>query len=299
MKQTKLETKSSLNKNFEESADQDIYFHPPKGNVFFSSAIDNWLFSIPKFASIWSKNLGIKEDKLNCCLWGYFFSDPKSEMIIYGYCISPFLLIPKTEKIITSLELEIKPQDLKSKYSSNLLIEICPEWLPISTTKFRAIFAKVSDPIISKSTRLPKMLYPDSLDSSKAIPHNDLERDLYAGRADESSHVVAYVAKMFAIPTNEFSQSQSSNSNLDDQDSKCKDDEDDILLAKLQRSIKQQNFNHSIPKPTQNSLISNCDQHSDLDQNSEECNNPSDDEIDIPEDFYFGINSLNQSSSIH
>ncbi|MBW0583223.1 hypothetical protein O181_122938 [Austropuccinia psidii MF-1] len=113
-----------------------------------------------------------------------------------------------TAKIITYLELMIKPQHLKSKYSSNLFIAICPEWLPISTTTFRAIFAKVPDPIIAQSTRLPKILYTDSLDSIQAITHNDLERDLYAGRVDESSYLVAYVTQMFAIPTNEFPQFQ-------------------------------------------------------------------------------------------
>ncbi|MBW0573626.1 hypothetical protein O181_113341 [Austropuccinia psidii MF-1] len=125
------------------------------------------------------------------------------------------------------------------------------------------------------------MLYTESLHSIQAITHNDLERDLYAGRAYESSYVVAYVTQMFAIPTNEFPQfqvpsnddhhssistsfnpsinqssihkknnsnqnasqylnilsRQSSNSNLDYQDSKFKDDEDDIFSEKLQCSI--------------------------------------------------------------
>ncbi|MBW0480130.1 hypothetical protein O181_019845 [Austropuccinia psidii MF-1] len=233
MEQSKLETKSSLKENFKESDDQDIYFDPAKGDVLFSSAIDNWSFSIPKFASIWSKKLGIKEDKLNSCLWGDFFFDPKSKMVLTKKQLNgrtslkpmfvQFILdnlwavyesvalnpdMAKTEKIIKSLELKIKPQDLKSKDSRNLVIAICSQWLPISTTTFRAIVAKVPDPIISQSTRLPKMLYPDLMDSSQAIPHNDLERDLYAGKADESSHVVAYVSKMFAIPTSELPQFQ-------------------------------------------------------------------------------------------
>ncbi|MBW0461252.1 hypothetical protein O181_000967 [Austropuccinia psidii MF-1] len=187
------QTKSSLDKKLKEYADQDIYFDPAKGNVLFSSAIHNLLFRIPKFASIWSNNLGIKANKLNSCLWCDFFSDPKSEMVLAKKQLNgrtflkpifvQFILdnswavyddMANTQKIITYLELKIKPQHLKSKYSSNLLIEICPEWLPISTTTFRAIFAKAPDPIISQSTRLPKMLYTDSLESIQAFTHNDL-----------------------------------------------------------------------------------------------------------------------------
>jgi ribosome assembly protein 1 len=114
----------------------------------------------------------------------------------------------KTEKIIQSLGLKVRLQDLKSKDSKNLLLAICSQWLPISNTTFRAIVAKVPDPITSQSTRLPKMLYPHLPDSTQHIPHSNIERDLYAGRSDDSSHVVIYVSKMFAVPMSELPQFQ-------------------------------------------------------------------------------------------
>jgi ribosome assembly protein 1 len=44
------------------------------------------------------------------------------------------------------------------------------------------------------------MLHPD-LPESRVDPQSKLERDLYSCDASESAHVVAYVSKMFAVPT--------------------------------------------------------------------------------------------------
>ncbi|PLW18750.1 hypothetical protein PCANC_10914 [Puccinia coronata f. sp. avenae] len=231
--QSQLRPNSVPEKLFTETDDQDIYFDPTKGDVIFSSAIDNWSFSIASFAAIWSKKLGIEKTKLESCLWGDFFFDPKSKKVLNKKQASQkgslkpmfvqfvldnlwavydsVVLNPdtiKTEKIIQSLGLKVRLQDLKSKDSKNLLLAICSQWLPISNTTFRAIVAKVPDPITSQSTRLPKMLYPHLPDSTQHIPHSNIERDLYAGRSDDSSHVVIYVSKMFAVPMSELPQFQ-------------------------------------------------------------------------------------------
>ncbi|KNZ45403.1 hypothetical protein VP01_815g6 [Puccinia sorghi] len=232
--QSQLESKPTPEKPFTETDDQDIYFDPTKGDVIFSSAIDNWSFNIASFAHIWSKKLGIEKAKLESCLWGDFFFDPKSKKVLSkkqaslkGSSLKPMFVqfvldnlwavydsvvlnpdTTKTEKIIQSLGLKIRLQDLKSKDSKNLLLAICSQWLPISNTTFRTIVAKVPDPITSQSRRLPKMLYPDLPDTTQATPHNNIERDLYAGRSDDSSHVVIYVSKMFAVPISELPQFQ-------------------------------------------------------------------------------------------
>ncbi|KAI9622361.1 hypothetical protein KEM48_007252 [Puccinia striiformis f. sp. tritici PST-130] len=205
---------------FKETDDQDIYFDPSKGDVIFSSAIDNWSFNISSFATIWSKKLNIDPNKLQSCLWGDFFYDPKSKKVLnkkqqqssQNSAIKPMfvqfildnlwavydsvILNPdsiKTEKIIQSLGLKIRLQDLKSKDTKNLLLAICSQWLPISNTTFRTIVAKVPDPISSQSKRLPKI---------------NIERDLYSGNSDQSSHLVIYVSKMFAVPISELPQFQ-------------------------------------------------------------------------------------------
>ncbi|KAH9468798.1 hypothetical protein MJO28_005162 [Puccinia striiformis f. sp. tritici] len=220
---------------FKETDDQDIYFDPSKGDVIFSSAIDNWSFNISSFATIWSKKLNIDPNKLQSCLWGDFFYDPKSKKVLnkkqqqssQNSAIKPMfvqfildnlwavydsvILNPdsiKTEKIIQSLGLKIRLQDLKSKDTKNLLLAICSQWLPISNTTFRTIVAKVPDPISSQSKRLPKMLYPYLSEPTQSIPHSNIERDLYSGNSDQSSHLVIYVSKMFAVPISELPQFQ-------------------------------------------------------------------------------------------
>jgi ribosome assembly protein 1 len=80
--QSQLRPNSVPEKLFTETDDQDIYFDPTKGDVIFSSAIDNWSFSIASFAAIWSKKLGIEKTKLESCLWGDFFFDPKSKKVL-------------------------------------------------------------------------------------------------------------------------------------------------------------------------------------------------------------------------
>lgn len=79
----KQETQDSTPaREFQETDDADIYFNPANGDVLFSSAIDNWSFTISKFSSIWSKKLGIKEEKLERCLWGDYFFDPKTKSVL-------------------------------------------------------------------------------------------------------------------------------------------------------------------------------------------------------------------------
>ncbi|WAQ84782.1 hypothetical protein PtA15_5A355 [Puccinia triticina] len=230
---SELQSSSIPDKQFTETDDKDIYFDPTKGDVIFSSAIDNWSFNIASFAAMWSKKLGIEQAKLEKCLWGDFFFDPKSKKVLNKKQASQkgtlkpmfvqfvldnlwavydsVVLNPdamKTEKIIQSLGLKIRLQDLRSKDSKNLLLAICSQWLPISNTTFRTIVAKVPDPITSQSTRLPKMLYPYLPDLTQALPHSNIERDLYAGKSDDSSHIVIYVSKMFAVPISELPQFQ-------------------------------------------------------------------------------------------
>ncbi|KAH9819578.1 hypothetical protein DFH28DRAFT_924919 [Melampsora americana] len=224
---------STKPEEFQETDDTDLYFNPAKGDVLFSSAIDNWSFTISKFSHIWSKKLGIKEDKLERCLWGDFFFDQKTKMVLTKKQLNgrpglkpmfvQFILdnlwavydavilnpdLAKTQKIINSLEIKIRPQELKSKDTKNLLGSICSQWLPISTATFRTIVTKIPDPLTSQSLRLPKILHPHINNVNEVVATNPLEKDLYSGRDSDDAHVVIYVSKMFAVPTNELPQFQ-------------------------------------------------------------------------------------------
>lgn len=115
----------------------------------------------------------------------------------------------KIGKIVTALGLKIKPQDMRSKDARNLLVAIFSQWLPLAPATFRAIVDRVPPPADAQATRIPKMLHPDLPHSHEAPqPANDLERDLYSANTTTGASVVAYVSKMFAVPSRDLPHNQ-------------------------------------------------------------------------------------------
>lgn len=73
---------ASVNAEFEEKDDEDLYFAPEKHNVIFASAIDGWAFTVRQFASLYEKKLGIKRTAMEKVLWGDFYLDPKTKKVL-------------------------------------------------------------------------------------------------------------------------------------------------------------------------------------------------------------------------
>ncbi|GAA96237.1 uncharacterized protein L969DRAFT_43736 [Mixia osmundae IAM 14324] len=212
--------------------EEDTYFAPENGNVIFASAIDGWAFRIATFAHIHAVRLGIQETKLRKVLWGDFFLDPKSKRVLSRKHLGQRNLKPmfvqfvleniwsiydnvslnpnvdKVGKIVSALGLKIRPMDLKSKDSRNLLVAIFSQWLPLASCTFRAVVEQIPGPSDAQSVRLPRVLHPElPVTSKKVEPKNDLERALYS--ADRSSpHTVVYVSKMFSVATASLPQYQ-------------------------------------------------------------------------------------------
>ena len=67
---------------FEEKADDNIYFAPEKGNVVFSSALDGWAFTIEQFAAMFEERLGVKKETLSRFLWGDYYLDSKTKRVL-------------------------------------------------------------------------------------------------------------------------------------------------------------------------------------------------------------------------
>lgn len=213
--------------DFKEKDDEDIYFAPERGNVVFASAIDGWGFRIGNFAQLYSAKLGFKEANLRRVLWGDFYLDPKTKKIIShkhlrGRALKPMfvqfvldniwavydavVMNPNTEKvtkIVTALNLEILPRDLRSKDSRQLLSTIFTQWLSLSTCIIQATIDVVPSPPVAQAIRIPKMLYPDVFDKS-IQPKNKLEQDLFTSNFAPDAVVVAYVSKMFAVAAKEL-----------------------------------------------------------------------------------------------
>lgn len=115
----------------------------------------------------------------------------------------------KVDKIITTLGVKVRPQDLRAKDTRNLLLSIFSQWLPLAPSAFQAIIDKVPAPAAAQSFRIPRMLHPElgHLDDDIA-PANKLERDLYSGSNADEAYRVAYVSKMFAVKVEDLPQNQ-------------------------------------------------------------------------------------------
>jgi len=104
-------------------------------------------------------------------------------------------------KIVNALNIRIPPRDLKSKDTRNLLTLIMQQWLPLSTATFQAVVDVIPSPPVAQAMRLPFMLHLERAAASSIDLEatNDLERGLCSCDQKESTPVVAYISKMFAV----------------------------------------------------------------------------------------------------
>ncbi|KAG9087027.1 Cytoplasmic GTPase/eEF2-like protein (ribosomal biogenesis) [Ceratobasidium sp. UAMH 11750] len=212
---------------YQEKDDEDLYFAPEKGNVIFASAIDGWGFRVGRFAQMYAAKLGIKENNLRRVLWGDFYIEPKTKRVISykhlrGRNLKPLFVQfvleniwavyesvvmnpnpDKVAKICTTLDIKVTPRDLKSKDTRQLVATIFSQWLPLSTCTFQTVVDAIPPPHKAQGIRVSRMLHPEQ-DTDTAEPQNKLERDLYTCATDPSACVVAYVSKMFAVPTKDL-----------------------------------------------------------------------------------------------
>ncbi|WWC93976.1 hypothetical protein V866_000814 [Kwoniella sp. B9012] len=224
------ENDDSLDKEFEEKEDEDIYFAPDRGNVLFASAIDGWAFRLGKFARLYAEKLKIKESNLRRVLWGDWYLDPKTKRVVgrkklAGRNLKPLFVQfvleniwrvydtvlnqhdpEATQKIVTALGVRVTPRDIRSKDTRNLLNIIMQQWLPLSTATFQAVIDVIPSPTDAQAIRLPFMLHPEKAAASNNAlsASNELEKGLYGCDQSENANVVAYVSKMFAVERSEL-----------------------------------------------------------------------------------------------
>ncbi|KAK4050042.1 Cytoplasmic GTPase/eEF2-like protein (ribosomal biogenesis) [Microbotryomycetes sp. JL221] len=238
-----------VDEEYLERDDSNLYFDPSNGTVIFASAIDGWAFRISRFAQLYAAKLGMSEANLNRCLWGDWYLEPKSKRVINrkkmdasGKKLKPLFVQfvleniwavydavtlnnnpTKVDKIIGSLNIKVRPQDLRSKDTHNLLLAIFSQWLPLAPSTFRAVIDKIPPPPAAQAERVPHMLHPDLAHGVVEVePKNKLERDLYEGSDDGDRFCVAYVSKMFSVKTSELPEHQRKQLTADDMRARAK-----------------------------------------------------------------------------
>lgn len=114
----------------------------------------------------------------------------------------------KVDKIVASLGIKVRPQDLRSKDTRNLLLSIFAQWLPLASSAFRAVVDKIPSPAQAQATRIPLLLHPERgplrAGEEAAVPDSQVERDLCEGSGGGDRMRVAYVSKMFAVRTEDL-----------------------------------------------------------------------------------------------
>lgn len=208
--------------------DDELYFDPPRGNVIFASAIDQWAFRLERFSTMYAQKLGIKEQQIRGFLWGHYYLDPKTKRVLTKkqhdrdkrnlkpmfvqfvldniWSVYQHTVVERNQeridKIIATLGLSIHARDLRAKDSAALMQAILSQWLPLSACTFAAVVRCLPAPSEAQRVRVPHMIRPDLnffATPDELAPSNDLERDLFESRSSPDAYTVAYVSKMFAV----------------------------------------------------------------------------------------------------
>ena len=211
--------------NIIEEKEKDFYFSPNKGNVIFTSATDNWAFTIDNFVDIFANKYGTKREIMQKVLWGDYYLDKKTKK----FCTKPptensnpifvdFIMkniykiyqvvtvdqdLAKIQKIVTSLKLNISEKDLNQNIlnkSPNLVLRtIMREWLPIPQTVYDVIIRELPNPIVGIQNKI-ELLFPHIKYSHNEFVNNIKKKVKENKIVGKDIPTIAYISKMVPIP---------------------------------------------------------------------------------------------------
>lgn len=205
----------------ENSDDSHLYFSPDQGNVVFASAIDGWGFTIDQFAQLYSQKVGIKSAVLLKTLWGDFYLNAKAKKIMKGaqskgkkplfvqlildniwslYDAVMKREKEKIDKIVQSLCLKISPRESRHTDPKVHVNAIFSQWLPISQAVLCMVCSKLPSPLDISAERIEKLLCSGSRRFDSLLPQTQQLKDAFLQcRSEETSPVIIFVSKMFAV----------------------------------------------------------------------------------------------------
>ena len=220
----KEKQKEGKEENIEEK-EKNFYFSPNKGNVIFTSATDNWAFTIDTFVDIFAKKYGTKREVMQKVLWGDYYLDKKTKK----FCDKPptedsnpifvdFIMkniykvyqvvtvdqdFPKIQKMVKSLNLNVSEKDLNENIltrNPNLVLRaIMREWLPIPQTVYDVVIKELPDPITGIQNKID-LLFPH-IKHSKNDFVSKIKKCIKEKKINgEGVPTLAYISKMVAIP---------------------------------------------------------------------------------------------------
>jgi ribosome assembly protein 1 len=219
----------TIEAEYEEKDDENLYFAPEKNNVIFGSAIDGWAFTVKQFAGMYEKKLGIKRAVLEKVLWGDFYLDPKTKRVLgskhlKGRHLKPMFVQLVLEniwaiyqatvgdssskgdeallnKILSSLSISLPAHVLNSRVPHNILTTLFAKWLPLSTALLVSVVEQLPSPSTAQEARMPALL-DSSPDASSIAP--TIKSAISKFTSDSTAPIIAFVSKMVAVKESEL-----------------------------------------------------------------------------------------------
>ena len=208
-----------------EEKEKNFYFIPNKGNVIFTSATDNWAFTIDTFVDIFAKKYGTKNEIMQKVLWGDYYLNKKtkkfcteqpnenSNPIFVDFIMKNIYKVyqvvtidqdlEKIQKMVKSLNLNVSEKDLNqnmlNKNPNLVLRSIMREWLPIPQTVYDVIIRELPNPIQGIQNKID-LLFPNRKYSHNDFVNNIKKRIKKGEINGKDIPTIAYISKMVSIP---------------------------------------------------------------------------------------------------
>ncbi|KAJ3674799.1 hypothetical protein LUZ60_005415 [Juncus effusus] len=217
-----------------EEQDEEDTFHPQKGNVVFSCALDGWGFCLDQFVDFWSGKLErVSKTALLKALWGpwYYNNVDKKfvgkkgmknvsknpQPVFVEFVLKQIWQLYQTvldgdkeviKKVVKKFNLEITENELQHKDSKGVLQAVMSSWLPLSEAVLSMVVKCLPDPKTAQSFRISRLV-PEK-DSVPTSTDADVSADVIAEAeyvrnaiktcdSSENAPCVAFVSKMFAV----------------------------------------------------------------------------------------------------
>lgn len=225
--------------------DEEDTFQPQKGNVVFACALDGWGFSIHDFAEFYASKLGASAAALQKALWGPWYYNAKSKMIVgkkgigkgskarpmfVQLVLEQLWLVYQAsepdgnkgmlEKVIKTFNLSVPPRELQNKDPKVVLQAVMSRWLPLSNAILSMVIKCMPDPITAQAFRISRLLpkrevLDNGVDSNVLAQAELVRKSVEACDSRPEAPCVAFVSKMFAVPVKMLPQRGSNGEVLD------------------------------------------------------------------------------------
>lgn len=202
--------------------DSQVYFAPEIGNVVFASAVDGWAVTVQHFSKTISQKYGMSEEVLRKTLWGDFYMDSKRKRILRGaqakakkpifvqivleniWAAYDAIVTRKdkvmTEKIVSSLKLNLTKRDSTHTDVKVQLSAIMGEWLPIASTLLSVVCSLLPSPLQLSAERAERLMC-SNLHKFESLPSETqvLKDDFMRCSSSSEATKIAFVSKMFCV----------------------------------------------------------------------------------------------------